>query len=259
MERPDEQGKTPVQSDDAATGHALRSVRLLLEAYAGAELPQWELFAANVRAVRLEPGGVLFSIDEPHPYVYFVQHGLLKAQVRTEGGRLATCFFPEDGDVLASLTALGMEGVRRSVARDLHPRSPSLEAAAGARSMHTVTAIEQCLLIRVAFRVVEHLANQHVAWARLVAALAMMHATTLQADASWQRSTPEQRYRSFLCRNPALASRLTQRDLANYLNVTDVALSRIAKRVRTESTASADPAEDGEPEAAADPVGALAD
>jgi CRP-like cAMP-binding protein len=182
---------------------------------------------------------VLFNIGDVHPYVYFVQHGLLKAQVRTEGGRLATCFFPEDGDVLASLTAIGMEGVRRSVARELHPRSAALEPAATARSIHIVTAIEASLLVRIAFRVVEHLANQHSAWARLVAALAMMHATSLQADASWLRSTPEQRYRTFLEENPTLVSRLTQRDLANYLNVTDVALSRIAKRVRTESAGAA--------------------
>lgn len=228
-----------MQSEDAATGHALRSLRLLLEAYAGSELPQWDLFAANVRMVRVEPGGVLFNIGEVHPYVYFVQHGLLKSQVMTEGGRLATCFFPEDGDVLASLTALGMEGVRRTVARELHPRSAALEAAAAALTIHVVTAIESSLLLRVSFRVIEHLANQHVGWARLVASVAVMHATSLQADASWLRSTPEQRYRTFLDENPALTSRLTQRDLANYLNVTDVALSRIAKRVRTESAASA--------------------
>lgn len=221
-----------MQSEDAATGHALRSLRLLLEAYAGVELPQWDLFAANVRMVRVEPGNVLFTIGETHPYVYFVQRGLLKAQVMTEGGRPATVFFPEDGDVLASLPALGMEGVRRTIARELHPRSAALEAAAAAQSIHLVTAIEASLLVRISFRVVEHLANLHVAWARLVAAVAVMHATSLQADASWLRSTPEQRYRTFLDEHATLAARLTQRDLANYLNVTDVALSRIAKRVR---------------------------
>ena len=229
----------PVHSDDAATGHALRSLRLLLDAYAAADLPQWDLFAANVRSVRLEPGAVLFTIGEPHPFVYFVQHGLLKAQVQTDAGRLATAFFSEDGDVLASMTALGMEGVRRTVSRRLHPRSAAMAPAAMALSMHTVTAIDNSLLLRVAFRVIEHLANQHVAWARLISSVAVMHATSLQMDVTWLRGTPERRYRRFLDENPALASRLTQRDLANYLNVTDVALSRIAKRVRCESAATA--------------------
>jgi len=228
-----------VHGEDAATGHALRSLRLLLEAYAGADLPQWDLFAANVRSVRIEPGGVLFGIGEQHPFVYFIQHGLLKAQVQADGGRLATAFFSEDGDVLASMTALGMEGVRRTVSRRLHPRAASMAAAGAAESMHQVTAIEASLLLRVSFRVIEHLSNSHVAWARLVAAISVMHATSLQMDVTWLRGTPEQRYRRFLDDNPDLASRLTQRDLANYLNVTDVALSRIAKRVRVESAATA--------------------
>ncbi|MCB1282323.1 MAG: cyclic nucleotide-binding domain-containing protein, partial [Salinibacterium sp.] len=99
--------------DGAATGHAMRSLRLLLEAYAGCELPQWDLFASNVRVLRVEPGAVLFSVGEHHPYIYFVQRGLFKAQMLSEGDRLTTVFFPEEGDVLASMSALGIDGVRR--------------------------------------------------------------------------------------------------------------------------------------------------
>jgi CRP-like cAMP-binding protein len=69
-------------------------------------------------------------------------------------------------------------------------------------------------------------------WARLTTTIALMHTTTLQADAGWLRSTPEQRYRSLLKEHPGLVQRITQRDLASFLNITDVALSRIAKRVR---------------------------
>jgi len=44
-----------------------------------------------------------------------------------------------------------------------------------------------------------------------------------------------------LTEHPGLVNRVTQRDLANFLNITDVALSRIAKRVRNEGvTATAD-------------------
>lgn len=221
--------------EEAAAGHALRSLRLLLEAYAAADLPQWDLFAANVKLVRVEPGTVVFSAGEVHPYVYFVQHGLLKAQMQVEGGkRLATVFFSEEGDVVASMAALGMEGVRRAIARGLHPRTTTLQAAMDAESVHTWTALESSLVARVSFRVVDHLANQHVAWARLVASIAAMHAITLQSDIAWLRNTPEQRYRDLLAEHPGIVSRVTQRDLANFLNITDVALSRIAKRVRTE-------------------------
>jgi hypothetical protein len=69
--------------------------------------------------------------------------------------------------------------------------------------------------------VVDHLANQHVAWARLVASIAAMHAITLQSDIAWLRNTPEQRYRDLLAEHPGIVSRVTQRDLANFLNITD--------------------------------------
>lgn len=216
----------------AVNGHAMRSLRLLLEAYAGCELPQWDLFASNTRLVQVEAGDILYSIGEPHPYIYFVQRGLFKAQMLIEGERLTTVFFPEEGDVLASMSALGVDGVRRVASRGLHPRSETLRAAISAETLHTVTAIEPSLLLRVNYRVVDHLSTQHLQWARLTTTIALMHATTLQADAAWLRSTPEQRYRSLLKEHPGLVQRITQRDLASFLNITDVALSRIAKRVR---------------------------
>lgn len=219
---------------DGATGHAMRSLRLLLEAYAGCELPQWDLFASNVRVVRVEPGAVLFSAGEHNPYIYFVQRGLFRAQMLSEG-RLTTVFFPEEGDVLASMSALGVDGVRRVASRGLHPRSETLRAAVEAETVHTVTAIEPSLLLRVNYRVIDHLSTQHLQWARLITTIALMHATTLQADAGWLRATPEQRYRSLLREHPGLVQRVTQRDLASFLNITDVALSRIAKRVRGEA------------------------
>lgn len=224
---------------DGATGHAMRSLRLLLEAYAGCELPQWDLFASNVRVVRVEPGVVLFSAGEHNPYIYFVQRGLFRAQMLSEG-RLTTVFFPEEGDVLASMSALGVDGVRRVASRGLHPRSETLRAAVEAETVHTVTAIEPGLLLRVNYRVIDHLSTQHLQWARLITTIALMHATTLQADAGWLRATPEQRYRSLLREHPGLVQRVTQRDLASFLNITDVALSRIAKRVRGEALHAAD-------------------
>jgi CRP-like cAMP-binding protein len=224
--------------DDAVTGHTMRSLRLLLEAYAGCDLPQWEIFASNVRVVRLEPGTVLFSAGEHHPYVYFVQRGLFKAQLLTDGDRLTTVFFPEEGDVLASIAALGIDAIRRVASRGLHPRSETLRAAVEAHTIHTVTAIEPSMVVRVNYRVIEHLSSQHLQWARLTTTIALMHATTLQLDAGWLRNTPEQRYRSLLREQPGLLQRITQRDLANFLNITDVALSRIAKRVREEALPS---------------------
>lgn len=224
-----------MSAERSVSGHAMRSLRLLLEAYAGTELPQWDFFANNVRGVRLEPGSVLFAAGERDPHVYFVQRGLLKAQILSEGNRPTTVYFPEEGDILASLAALGVDGIRRVASKGLHPRSNTLRAAIEAQSNHTVIAIEPSQVLRVGYRVIDHLSSQFLQWAKLTSTIALMHATTLQADAGWLRSTPEQRYRALLREHPGFVQRVTQRDLASYLNITDVALSRIAKRVRHDS------------------------
>lgn len=47
--------------------------------------------------------------------------------------------------------------------------------------------------------------------------------------------SPEQRYRSLLTTNPALATRVPQHELASYLGITPVSLSRIRNRLKKES------------------------
>jgi CRP-like cAMP-binding protein len=215
----------------AASGHVLRSIRLLLEAYAGTELPEWDAFVRTLHSNHLDPGDVLFSAGERHPFVYFVEQGLLKAQITNARGRPVIAFFSEEGEILASMPALAPEGVRQVALRNLHPRARDLQAAVDGLSVHTVTAIEPSVVHRCDFRVIDRLGSRYIAWARVASAVSMTYAITLQADAATLRSSPEQRYRQELELHPDLLERVSRKDLASYLAVTDVALSRIARRV----------------------------
>ncbi len=217
---------------EGAFGHASRGLQLLLEAYAGARLPDWSVFASTLRMVRLPAGEVLFRAGEAHPYLYLVHSGLTRAQATTASGHTSTVFFSEEGDILASMTSLAPRSVRRVYERGLHPRLDDLEVAVAGRSLHTISAVEPSTLMRGDYRVVERLAQEHHSWATMVAAISTVYAMTQQADAIWSRDTPEDRYRSLLKDRPNLISRLTQRDLASLLNVTETTMSRIAKRVR---------------------------
>ncbi len=224
-----------------ASGHMIRGLRLLLEAYAGADLPEWEGFARTLRSLRLDPGDVLFAAGDHHPYVYYIEEGLLKAQMLNARGRPIIAFFSEEGEVMASMPALAPEGVRQVAKRGLHPRVEVLGAAVDAVSIHTLTAIQPCLVHRIDYRIIDQLSYRHVAWGRCSNAISMMYAITLQADAAALRNPPEQRYRQLLETQPHLVDRVSKRDLASFLNVTDVALSRIAKRVQAgEPAAEAD-------------------
>jgi len=44
---------------------------------------------------------------------------------------------------------------------------------------------------------------------------------------------PAQRYRAFIEENPGLAARVKQKDIAHYLGITPIALSRIRRRMKT--------------------------
>lgn len=102
-------------------GHASRSLQLLLEAYAGARLPEWPAFAKTLKLVRLAPGEVLFRAGEEHPYLYLVHAGLARAQATSPSGHTSTVFFSEEGDILASMTSLAPRAAHRLYERGLHP------------------------------------------------------------------------------------------------------------------------------------------
>lgn len=219
---------------EGAFGHASRSLQLMLEAYAGARLPEWPVFATTLKLIRLAPGETLFRAGEAHPYLYLVHAGLTRAQATTPSGHASTIFFSEEGDILASMTSLGPRSARRLYERGLHPRVDDLKPAVDGYSLHTISAVEPTVLMRSDYRTVDQLAQRHHAWAILASAISTIYAMTQQADLIWNRDTPEDRYRNLLSDRPGLVSRLTQRDLAAYLNVTETTMSRITKRVRAE-------------------------
>lgn len=221
-----------------SSAYALRSLRLLLEAYAGTELPEWDVLGRSLRSVRLAPGEVLFRAGEQHPHVYYVESGLLKAEMETPQGRTIIAFFSEEGEIVASMAALAPEGVRRIAERNLHPRVEELRPAVHGTSTHTLVAIEPSVLHRFDYPLLDRLATRHVAWARTSNAVSMTYAITLQADAATLRTTPEHRFRTMLEARPDLVDRISRKDLAAYLAVTDVALSRIVRRVATRPPAS---------------------
>lgn len=212
--------------------HVTRGVQLLLEAYAGARLPEWEAFERGITLTRLAAQEVLIRQGEPHRYLYLVHSGLLKVQATTGSGHETTIAFAEEGHLLAAIPALAPRSVERMARRGLHARREELKGALEGGSLHTVTALEPMVAARVDYGLMEDMAARHLVWANLITTVASLHGLLMQVDAIHSRDTPEVRYRAFRQTRPALHSRLTQRELAAYLNVTEVTMSRIVKRVR---------------------------
>lgn len=182
-------------------------------------LPDWAQVERARRPRSLRRGEPLFVAGDAGAHVHVVTRGVVRMVYDTLDGDGWIKGFAEAGICFASLTALEEGGVA----------SYSAFAETDAR----VDRIEYALLVR--------LAGQHPAWQRV-----MTNAFRLYGQRKEQREmelltlSAEERYLRFLQRQPALAACLRQRDIASYVRVTPVALSRIrARLVREGRIASA--------------------
>ncbi len=178
---------------------------------AGADLPDWASLAQTIARRYLQPGETLFLAGQPLPCVFVVVSGVIKMVYETPSGDAWIKGFAEAGVCFASLTALEDGGLT------------SYSAYA-----ETETVIEQ-----IDFRSIQQLADRHGAWQR-----ALSQAFKLYGQRKERREmelltlSPEDRYLSFLSNHPQLARILRQRDIASYVRVTPVALSRIKARLK---------------------------
>jgi CRP-like cAMP-binding protein len=177
---------------------------------AGSELPDWQSLVPSVSRRQLRRGEALFLAGEAQACVFVVISGVIKMVYETPNGDAWIKGFAEPGVCFASLTSLQDNGVTSYCAY-----------------AEVATEIEQ-----IDYRLLEQLALQHVAWQR-----ALSNAFKFYGQRKEQREmelltlSPEERYLNFLRRQPELAAQLRQRDIASYVRVTPVALSRIKARL----------------------------
>lgn len=115
----------------------------------------------------------------------------------------------------------------------------------GAITCSSIVSLEACTMWRADYTLIEHLAERHVRWASLVITFLASHLVHLTNDLYAMRADDaEARYRHLLTYRPSLAERVTQRDMAAYLGVTQTSMSRIVTRIRAPRTTPARDDED---------------
>lgn len=182
----------------------------LFDHMAGQRLAERELLIEAIELRHVRAGGTLFSQDDVHPFIYVIRQGLLKLSYLNEHGEEWTKSLLAEGQLFASLAAL---------------RS--------GQASFSVSAIEACVLERLPFRLLEQLADRDLAWSRMVRnALMLVAERKERRERQFLTMSAEARYRMLLDEEPHLAARTPQKELASYLGVTPVGLSRIARRVR---------------------------
>jgi len=160
--------------------------------------------------MNFRPGEDIFSQGEVSPDIFVVTEGLVKLHYVTIDGKEWIKSFIMDKGMLGSRASQSL----------------------GQPSTFSATCLEDCVIHSIPYKAFETLcaedptlaamAFQFFQWLGLKKELREHQLLCLSA---------EERYRNFLNENPELAGRITQVDMARYLGITPIALSRIKGRV----------------------------
>lgn len=173
-------------------------------------MPEWEAFAAQVQPRSVDTGQALFTSGVPWPWINVVRSGLFKlVYLRADGSERIKSFIAEGG-FFASLTGL----------------------APGGRTSFAAVALAPGVVEPLSYTQILVLGERHLAWQKaLRAGLEHYGMRKEKRERELLLMSPQERYERFLHESPELASRVAQQDIALYLGITPVALSRIRARM----------------------------
>ena len=178
---------------------------------------------------------MLIEAGAPHPYVYFVDQGVIAMTHSCEPNGPRILDLADESRLVGCFTALAPQGLVRveSIGVGSQPRH-KIPVALG-MSHIAAYAITRSHLTQLDFRVIDAMARQHLAWAQMLLTFYATYIRQVEHEVHEMRVlSAEERYRMLLDVNPSLVARVKQRHLASYLGITEVGMSRIIKRVASE-------------------------
>ena len=164
------------------------------------------LFAAMGKATRSQAGEHLFRQGDTDTSVYFVQSGLLKAYYITPDGKELIKSFIAENEFIGSLIAC-------------HTNEPCT---------FNLSCLEDSYLLRIHYQdLVKAAASNPQVATFFNNGLMNLAIKKERREHEFLCKSASERYQIFKHRSPHLLDRLTQNDIARYLGITPVALSRI--------------------------------
>ncbi len=162
------------------------------------------------KPVQVEAEEHLFRQGEDHGSLYAVRQGLLKAYYLSGEGKEHIKSFIQPGDFIGSLTA----------------------SYAGQSSSFSLVCLQPAELIRLDFNQIYAASRDNANIAGLVVDFLLAFAMKKERrEYELLCLSAEDRYRELLKTTPHIMDMVTQNEIALYLGVTPVGLSRIKKRV----------------------------
>lgn len=184
--------------------------KAVLSQLAGTELPGWDSFAPTVARLRVDASSTIFESGCRHPYVYVVLEGLVKlVYLRADGDAWIKSFIGA-GQFFASLSALQ-----------------------GGLTSFAAETLEPMLAERLDFNQLQARAAVSLPWQRALTQALLIYGARKEArERDLLTLSATERYEALLREAPHVSQRLRQQDLARYLGITPVSLSRIKAQRR---------------------------
>jgi CRP-like cAMP-binding protein len=171
---------------------------------------EWAYFVPHLAERRFEKSDYLIRAGDVADNFYFILEGLVRLFYSTEDGKEFNKGFAMENGYAGSFHSL------------------VLQAPCG----FSVQALESTQALALPNRLLRELYERHSCWERLGRRNAENLAIVKEArEKELLLDSLETRYRRFLKEYPGLADRIPQYHIASYLGVTDVALSRMRRKI----------------------------
>jgi len=162
------------------------------------------------QTITKEKGEPVFRQGESDKHLYFVQSGMLKAYYTSRSGKEFIKSFIMPQDLIGSLTSVYSK------------QSCSF----------SLVCLEPTVLLKIAFEVLQDYSQKHHDIAnKLIELLIGFAMKKERREYEFLCLSAEERYKLLEKNSPDLLAKVTQNDIARYLGVTPVALSRIKHRI----------------------------
>lgn len=170
------------------------------------------LFQNQAEPQHYQKGEHLFRQGERTPHLYFIQSGLMKAYYLSPDGKEFVKSFLQQGEVIGSLSS----------------------AYAKLPCSFNLLCLNDCHVRRIPFDALYTQSQQNLELAtHVIQSLLKLAMKKERREFEFLCLPAEERYRQLLKEQPEIPEIVTQNDIARYLGITPVALSRIRKRVNT--------------------------
>ena len=169
-----------------------------------------ELLKLEGKTIKKKKGDHIFMQGDPDKSLYYVKSGLLKAYYTSEEGKEFIKSFLLMSDLIGSMTSAVSEG----------------------NCSFSLVCLEPATLIRIPFEVLQKYSRNDLELANTMIELLIRFSMKKEKrEYEFLCLSAEERFERLLKSTPALLDKITQNDLARYLGITPVGLSRIKKRV----------------------------